>query len=488
MLDFFGEHRTTLLVLEIIYTTIIVLVFSPKIIMDTKNVSKTLAYLLLIIFLPFIGIFIYFMFGVNYRKNKFYTFKIERNEALFKQIQKNITTLHERVIDTLSPDVLAFQNTINFLFKGSYSPVTQGNHVELLLNGEEKFPKLMEIINQAKHHIHLEYYIYENDQIGNRLADLLIKKAEEGVIVRFLYDDFGSSKISKPLLKRLREGRVQVSPVNKIRFKLFANRMNYRDHRKIVVVDGEHVFTGGINVADTYINTLNKRYWRDTHLYFHGNGAYYFQFLFMTNWVFATQKPIPDLSNYFKAITQNYGNKIVQGVASGPDTNPSIMLATTASIYEAKERIYITTPYFIPVESVLNAIKSQALAGIDVRLLVPKKGDSVIVNAAAFSYYTELLRNGVRIFLYEKGFVHAKTMLIDHSFSCVGTANMDVRSQELNFEVNTHIYNQETNQQLYDIFMNDLKNSTEITYQQWKKRPKLKVFSEHLARLFSPLL
>lgn len=356
------------------------------------------------------------------------------------------------------------------------------------MNGEEKFSKVFEVIQKAKHHIHLEYYIYENDDVGNKLADLLVLKAKEGVVVRFLYDDMGSGKIGKKLLNRLKEAGVEVSPVNKITFRIFANRVNYRDHRKIIIVDGKEVFTGGINVSDKYINPNFKQYWRDIHLYIKGNGAFYFQFLFLSNWTFATEK-IPKLSQeYFKYENLGSENKIVQVAASGPDTKPSIMLSTTSAILSAKEKVYIVTPYFIPVETVLNAIKQVALSGLDVRLMVPKSGDSLIVNAAAYSYYEELLENNVRIFFYKKGFIHAKIMVIDDNFSCVGTANMDVRSQELNFEVNTLIFDKEVNQKLQNVFLGDIDDCDEIILNEWKKRPKHKVFFEHLARLLSPLI
>lgn len=476
-----------ILFFEIAYLIGIVLL-AGKIIMDTKTTSKTLAYLLLIIFLPLAGIIIYFVFGVNYRKNKFYNFKFERNEEIYRRVQDFITAYHNKVLARLPDHYSQFRNTINFLFSGSHSPLTQGNKIELLINGEEKFPKVFDIIRQAKHHIHLEYYIYENDDIGNQLANLLIEKSGQGVIVRLLYDGFGSGKIGKRLLTKLREGGVQVTPVNKIRFRLLANRVNYRDHRKIIIVDGEHVFSGGINISDRYINAGSGDYWRDTHLYLNGNAAAQFQYLFLTGWFFSTRQKIPNIREYFSFDENGTDGSYVQVVGSGPDVKPFIMLSTTSSIYEARKRIYITTPYFIPVESVLNAIKTQSQAGIDVRILVPEKGDSALVNIAAYSFYEELLRNGVRVYLYKKGFIHAKTIIVDDVFSSVGTANMDVRSQELNFEVNTHIYDREINRKLCNIFMVDLNDSTEIVYDEWRERPKIKVFFEHLARLFSPLM
>lgn len=485
--EFLSQFPYILPAIEILYLAGIFFL-AVRIIMDTRNTSKTLAYLLLIVFLPIIGIVIYFVFGVNYRKNKFYTFKIERNEEIYNRIKKYIKETHYETLGIRKKELEDFITTVNFLYHGGHSPLTRKNKVEVLINGEEKFQKVFEVLENAQHHIHLEYYIYENDDIGNRLADLLVRKSREGVIIRFLYDDMGSGKIGKKLLARLREAGVEVSPVNKITFRVLANRVNYRDHRKIIIVDGTKVFTGGINVSDKYINPNPTQYWRDMHLYIQGNGAFYFQFLFLSNWIFATEKIPPLSEDYFNYKDNEEGSTIIQVAASGPDTKPSIMLSTASAILSAKEKVYIVTPYFIPVETVLNAIKQAAIAGLDVRLMVPESGDSVVVNAAAYSYYEELLESNVRIFFYKKGFIHAKTMIIDDLFSSVGTANMDVRSQELNFEVNTLVFDKEINREIEQVFLHDMNDCSEIHLNEWRKRPKLKIFFEHLARLLSPLI
>lgn len=484
--DFFDQFPYILVGLEVLYL-IGIIFLAGKIIMDTRNTSKTLAYIMLIIFLPVVGIIIYFVFGVNYRKNKFYTFKIERNEQVYEAVSAYIKETHDKTLENHNEEIDQFLTTVNFLYNAGHSPLSQGNHAEVLINGEGKFEKVFEVLEKAVHHIHLEYYIYDNDEIGNRLADLLIKKAGEGVIIRFLYDDMGSGKIGKKLLKRLKTGGVEVSPVNKITFRLLANRVNYRDHRKIIIVDGAEVFTGGINVSDKYINPNPQQYWRDVHLYMKGEAAFYFQFLFFSNWIFATEK-IPEISQLYFKKSKEEGTSLIQTAASGPDTKPSIMLSTSSAVLSAKKRIYIVTPYFIPVETVLNAIKQAAVSGVDVRLMVPKSGDSVIVNAAAYSYYEELMQNNVKIFFYKKGFIHAKTMIIDDNFSSVGTANMDVRSQELNFEVNALVFDKKINEKLQDLFHEDMNDCEEISLVSWRKRPKYKVFFEHLARLLSPLI
>lgn len=487
MKEFLEQHHYILLGLEFLYFVGVILL-SAKIITDTKTTSKTLAYLLLIIFLPFVGILIYFFFGVNYRKNKFYDFKIERNETIYNEIQQFVQSSHHKVLASHQEELQKYFSTTSFLFNATNSPLTEQNSVELLINGEQKFPKVFEILKSAKHHIHLEYYIFEDDYIARELCQILIEKAKSGVMVRLVYDDLGSGKLTKTLKTELKNAGVELSPVNKINFRLFANRVNYRDHRKIIIVDANKVFTGGINVSQKYVNdNASKMYWRDTHLYFKGTGAFYYQFLFLSNWVFSTKK-IPQIDHSYFDYENIDGKQVLQCAASGPDTKPAIMMSTVSAIYSAKKRIFITTPYFIPVEAVLQAIKQMSLSGTDVRLLVPEKGDSMLVNAAAYSHYEELLEAGVKIYFYKKGFVHAKTILIDDELSIVGTANMDVRSQELNFEVNTLVYDKTIANQLADVFFEDLKSSEEINLKHWKSRPKLKSFFEHLARLFSPLL
>lgn len=475
------------IILQVLYV-IFLFFLSLKVVMDTKDPSKTLGYLILIIFVPFLGAIIYLFFGVNYRKNKFYTFKIEHNEEVYQAIKRYIEETNAEVLSEEKSKVEKYENTIQFLFKSIYSPLTHGNFVEVLINGEEKFPKVLKSLSEAKHHIHLEYYIYENDSISNQISDILIQKAKEGVKVRLLFDDLGSKKIGKDQLKKLREAGVEAHPVNKVRFKLLANRVNYRDHRKIIIIDGKEVFTGGINVSDKYINPNGKLYWRDTHLHLKGKATFYFQYVFLSNWIFATEKNVKIDKNYFDTEADFDSNQVVQVAASGPDSVPAIMLSTVSAIFAAKKRVYITTPYFIPVDMVLSAIKQQAMAGLDVRLLVPKQGDSVFVNGAAYSYYKELLQSNVRIFFYKKGFVHAKTMLVDDDLAVVGTANMDVRSQELNFEINTIVYDKKTNADLLNAFENDLKSSQEIFLKDWEKRPKIKIIFEQLARMFSPLI
>ena len=365
--------------------------------------------------------------------------------------------------------------------------MTGNNEVSLLLNGENKFPQVIAELEAAQHHIHIEYYIFENDGIGNQIKEILIKKAAAGVKVRFIYDDFGSRGIRKGFVRELVEGGVEAFPFYKIWFIALSNRTNYRNHRKIIVIDGCTGFVGGINVSDRYINPV-KPFWRDTHVMIKGPGVYYLQYLFICDWNFCCGKKLPVVPEYFCS-TKTKSKAIVQIAASGPDSDtPIIMYALLQTISLAKEELLITSPYFIPGETILDALCAAAMSGVKIKLLVPFKSDSALVNAAARSYYNEILEAGVEVYLYKKGFVHAKTVVADGQLAIVGTANMDHRSFELNFEVNAMIYDAPLAQQLKRAFEDDLKHAVKINSRDWGKRTLFKQLPEKLCRLFSPLL
>src|SRR5690606_14084910 len=310
-----------LILFEILYIALIVAVCF-RIIYDTVNHTKTIAYLLLVIFLPVVGIFFYFSFGINYRKRQLYSKKLVDDEAIGQRISQAIRdySLHTY---QLNEEQLAESRKISFLLLHAIeSPLTGGNAVKVLVNGEEKFPELMAALRQAEHHIHIEYYIYENDDIGQQIADLLIAKAQEGVIVRFIYDHFGSHTIHRRLVRRLRAHGVQAYPFHRITFLALANRLNYRNHRKIVVIDGKVGFVGGINVADKYINrgTGDELFWRDTHLRIEGPGVRQLQYTFLCDWNFTSKTPWEIDPLYFPEhqVVANPHNKIVQIATSGP--------------------------------------------------------------------------------------------------------------------------------------------------------------------------
>jgi cardiolipin synthase len=478
-------------IFDIVYIIVLILV-CLRIIFETRSSSKTLAYLLLAIFFPFGGMLFYFVFGVNYRKRIIYSRKLVQDEVLLKELNKKTVSLSARNLKKNALEIGNGQSLVSLLMNDSLSPLTSGNAVKLLINGEEKFPELMEVLNEAKHHIHLEYYIYEDDVIGNAIKDILIRKAKEGIEVRMIYDDFGSSSIRKKLVTELREGGVEAYPFNRVRLIYLANRINYRNHRKIVIVDGNTGFVGGMNIADRYTNngTEKKRmYWRDTHLRIDGPGILFLQHLFLCDWNFCSDQKMQPDKVYFHASPLKDFNMSVQIAASGPDSPAStIKLSFLKAINIARKEILLATPYLIPGGSILDALKVASLGGVKVKLLVPGLSESHLVNAAAWSNYGELLKAGVEIYTYHKGFMHSKTMVVDGGISIVGTANMDYRSFDLNFEVNAIVYGSEFGDQMRKAFHDDLHYSDKVKYEQWKSRPVHIKLLERTARLLSPLL
>lgn len=477
--------------IEVVYIIIVILV-CLRIIYDTRSSSKTLAYLLLAIFVPVLGILFYFIFGVNYRKRIIYSKKLIEDEERLKEVNDRTVILTKRNLKRNAVNVGNAQSLVSLLMNDNLSPLTSGNSVKLLINGEEKFPEVLEVLSQAKHHIHLEYYIYEDDIIGNRIKDILIRKAKEGVKVRLIFDDMGSRSIRNTIVPELRNSGVEAYPFNQIRLLLLANRINYRNHRKIIIVDGKCGFTGGINISDRYINDSedsDNLFWRDTHLRIDGPGILFLQNIFLCDWNFCANQKIQPEDAYFNTFTRHDSDINVQIAASGPDSPAStIKLSFLKAINLAKKEILLTTPYFIPGGSIMDAIKISAMGGVKVKILVPGISDSRLVNAAAWSNYGELLKAGVEIYTYNRGFMHAKTMVIDNYISVVGTANMDHRSFDLNFEVNAIVYAMEFAEKLRKSFHADLAYANRIGYDQWKSRPVYIKLAERTARLLSPLL
>lgn len=481
-----------ILLVEIIYLFVVILVIF-RVVNDTRSSTKALAYILFILFVPLIGMIFYFSFGINYRNRKLYSKKLGLDEPLRAQIKSKLDAYFE-AIQRSGLVGEKYQNLIEFTRRSGSSPLTTNNDVKLLINGEDKFPELLKALDNAQRHIHLEYYIFENDTTGNSVAEVLIRKAKAGVKVRFMYDDFGSHRLGKPFIKRLHDAGVETAPFYKIKWYALANRLNYRNHRKLFIIDGSTSFIGGINMSDKYRNDLNNKndlFWRDTHLMIKGQVTVYLQYLFLCDWNFSSASNLEYSESYFPDDTkqQTIEKEVVQIAASGPDsTQPVIFYTLLEAISSAKKSIYITSPYFIPGESLMDALIIAIQSGLDVKILIPGVSDSKMVNAAASAYYTELLRYGAKIYKYNKGFVHAKTMVVDGSLAVVGSANMDYRSFDLNFEVNAMVYSENIARQLTEIFDNDLKDSLQIDAETWLNRPKYIQLWDKMVRLLSPFL
>ncbi|WP_413511956.1 cardiolipin synthase [Myroides odoratus] len=479
---------------EVAYFLIAILV-AVRIIYDTDSISKTLAYLLLVFFVPIFGIIFYFSFGINYRRRKMYSKKLVANDNYAERLYKRLGEIHLDLKQQGHPIIEKNRSFVKLLSNAivGEGPLLVDNEVELLQNGEAFFPRLLADIKQAKHHIHIEYYIYENNEIGQEIAALLKVKAAEGVEVRFIYDDFGSRSIRKNIVKDMQAHKIQAFAFNKIILLALANRLNYRNHRKIVVIDGQIAYTGGINISDRYDNSRKGEsdfFWRDTHIRIEGSGAYGLQHVFLTDWNFCSKENIYFSADYFPKIHfENAKTMPLQVIASGPDSDvPSILFSVIQAIQAAEQEICITTPYYIPDESLQLAIKMAVLSGKKVKLLLPGITDSLAVKLASESYFQELLESGVEIYLYKKGFIHAKTWVIDAGISSVGTCNLDHRSFDLNFEVNVVVYDMDFAHQMRLMFEEDCKNSIKLELELWNKRSKWHRLKNSFLRLLSPLL
>ncbi len=479
------------LILILVYITIVVFTI-VRILLDTSTSSKSLAYVLLVLAVPVFGIIFYFSFGVNYRHR---SYNLEANSAhieVTKSYEAQIPDATEHFLDTENEVPGHFKSLVGFLHQTMNAYLSE-NSFQLLINGEDKFPNVLKTLSGARQFIHMEYYAWENDVRGNQIKDVLIQKAKEGLMIRILYDDYASMGIRKNIVKELQAAGVQIHPKIKIKLRQFANRLNHRDHRKVILVDGLFGFVGGINISDRYDNTIDTHlYWRDTHVKFTGPLVHDLQRHFLASWnaaqdekVLFSKDLLPSEENPvslpYKGLAQ-----IIPGGPYYPFSN--IMLSYLKIFNLARESLYITNPYFIPSSSILNALKQAAMSGVDVRLLLPDTSDSWLVGAASRFYFEELLDAGVRIFLYTKGFVHAKTVVADASVSVVGTANMDIRSFDLNFEVMSVVYGEGLGKKLETVFFEDLKLSREVEGSFWKQQPIHKKLGYATARLVSSFL
>ena len=485
---------TWLTILYVAYWLLLIAV-TIQIINQYTISSRASAWLFTVYFLPAFGLLLYFIFGVKRRKRKMYQQKLSVDQMALEKYQHKFIDETLQLIQQNKSKLNQFQGLGKMIYRDACSRLTIKNKVTLLENGEAKYPNLLTDINNAKHTIHIQYYIFRFDEVGNELIQLLIQKAKAGLEVRFIYDDYGSLGLNQAVLKRMRSYGIEAWPFAEIRLFAFTDRLNYRNHRKIVIIDGKVSYVGGINIGNEYNNQLDdgikRTFWRDSHLRIEGQAVAYLQNIFLNDWNFCTGQQV-DIEDVISADFEQWPdteNKMLQIIASGPDSpQPSILFSILHAINIAKTEILITTPYFIPNPALMMALKMAVLRDVTVKILVPDKSDSKVVNAAAQSFYYELLTVGVEIYKYTKGFVHAKTMVVDSFLSIMGTANFDERSFELNFEVNVTIYDESFAKQLKASFINDIKDSAQLQLEAWENRSAVKIFTEKIARLVSPIL
>lgn len=445
-------------------------------------------WLLVLYFIPVLGFVLYLLLGQDMRKRKMFRMK-EMEDHLNAQIQKQEDSIFHNecvVSDQLLED---YHDLVLYNLEASQAAYSEDNKVTIYTNGNDKFDALIEAIDSAEKFIHIQYYIIKNDILFERIAKHLVKKAEEGVEVRVLCDGMGGRFVKESYWKSLRRHGIQVAIFFPPMLKRLQLRINYRNHRKIAVIDGKAGFVGGFNIGREYIG-LDKKFgnWRDTHLKIEGSAVSQLQVRFILDWNYAAKDDLFSREGYFPEV-QGKGSTGIQIVSSGPDSkNQEIRDNYLRLISKAKKNIYLQTPYFIPDEAVMTALRMAAMSGVDVRLMIPCKPDHPFVYWATYSFVGDLLEAGAKCYTYDDGFLHAKGMMVDGLAASYGTANMDMRSFYLNFEVNAVIYSSDVTKQLEDIFLKDLGKCTEITPYDYSRRSLIVRMKEQVSRLLSPIM
>ena len=454
------------------------------VLMDNRQPAKTIAWVLVLLFVPVVGIVLYIFFGQNTRKMKLISGRsldqLSKRSMLEFVEQRNL-----RMPEYFSSLVRLFTNQ-------SLSLPFKDNAVEFYTDGYQFFPALLQAIKGATNHIHLDTYIIADDPLGRLVSDALIAKAREGVEVRLIYDDVGCWRVPERFFDRMRQAGVKVRSFMPVRFPAFTSKVNYRNHRKVCVIDGTQGFIGGMNIALRYVKGLHGGTlpWRDTHMRLRGSVVYALQRAFLVDWYFVDRTLIND-HRYYPPMPWHISNdSLAQVVTSSPIAQwPDIMQGYVRILLEAKRYVYMETPYFLPTEPVMFAMRTAALAGVDVRLLIPRRSDAWLIQLASMSYVTETLEAGVKVRLYEKGFNHSKLLVADDQISTCGSTNIDFRSFENNFEANVFFYDRQTALRIKDIYMRD--EDCSINFSEARElhhRPYMHRFVESLLRLLSPLL
>ena len=467
---------------------------------ERRNPASTMIWLLLLVLLPGVGLVMYFIFGENLRRKSSKKIK-DMKKALIKSdasreaydlmhlIDEQKKWLNSKESDDFFNE--EDKQAIRLLLNSGNTPITMGNQMTLFDEGVSKFESLINDIKSAKHHIHMEYYIIKDDVIGNRVREALIERAKAGVEVRVMYDPIGCYPLlltHRKFIRTMREAGIEVMAFMQDKV-LYYRNINYRNHRKIVIIDGKIGYIGGINIGDEYVHEDHRfGFWRDTHLRFEGNVVIMLQMVFLQDWFHRTGKVVFK-KEYFHIFIESKGSSIVQIAESSTDSEqPTIYQSYFYNITHAKKSVYIQSPYFVPDEALVTAIKSAVLSGVDVRIMFPGIPDHFVVYNASHSYIGEIAELGAKIYFYKKGFIHSKVMMVDHEFASVGTANMDVRSFKINAEINALIYDDESVKKLYEMYEKDITNCELLDPEVYLKKSIGKRFIENTCRLFSPIL
>lgn len=462
---------------------VVVIATIIHVLMDNRQQAKTVAWALVIYFVPVVGILGYIFFGVNTRRERM----VSRRSM--DQLTKRSMLQFVEQRDLQLPD--KHKPVIDLFVNESFSLPFGGNKVDIMTSGYEFFPSLLHDISLATSHIHIDVYIFEDDALGRLIADGLMAKARQGVEVRVVYDDVGCWQVANSFFEKMRREGIEVEPFMPVRFPSFARRANYRNHRKVFVIDGRVGYIGGMNIAERYVkgSKEGKQNWRDTMLRVEGRGVYSLQRTFLIDWYFVDRTLLSDRKYYPQNVDYS-PLTIVQTVTSGPTSPyPEIMQGFVRIIMAARRYVYVETPYFLPTSAVLYAMKSAAQSGVDVRLLVPARGDARFIDWASRSYLREAVEAGVKVGLYNAGFLHSKLMAVDDTIATCGSTNIDFRSFENNFESNMFIYDEEFAIRMREVFLADETHSLLLADMEDRMNPRFMArLCESVARLFSPLL
>lgn len=479
MPEFIYSHWFFLICCAIYAATILSIIY--VILKENRNPVRSLAWITVLFFLPVVGLVFYLFFGRSIKNKALISKRLKKRFAHNRAIrQVDIAKL------PLTPESRQQIRLGHTLARAVYFP---DNDIDIFTNGKDFFDAYKADLSNASKCIDIQFYIFNDDRIGTEIRDILIRKASEGVKVRVIYDHVGSFGASKQFFRKMQDAGIEAYPFFKVTFPEFATRVNWRNHRKITVIDNQIGYIGGMNIADRYIDGINGGVWRDTHIRIKGASVLGLLHSFHTDWAFMDLPHFDDGEDI--AIFQNGKNTGagVQILSSGPIGQwHNIALMFNKAIANAKKCIYIETPYFLPTEALLRALQSAALAKIDVRILIPRRPDSAMLKLASGSYIADCLRAGIKVYFYEAGMLHAKSIVIDDEFSTTGSTNFDFRSMEYNFECNAFIYSKEINNRMKEIFFDDIRQSTCVTISSWRKRPFVQKLKESCVRLMSPVL
>ncbi|MFB7142105.1 cardiolipin synthase [Gottfriedia sp. NPDC056225] len=474
---------TILLIVNILLAGILIFI-------EKRDVAATWAWLMILLFIPIVGFLLYLFLGRQLKQKNFYHLSNKERSYLQLAVTNQANQIHNDQRFIQDELLSKHSQLIMMNLKSANALLTTENEIQTFSDGYEKFNSLFEDIQNAEKEINIQYYIIQRDSLGKKLRDELTKKAEKGVKVRVLYDDIGSKKITPSFFKDLIKHGGEVKAFFPSFLRLINFRLNNRNHRKLCIIDGRVAYIGGFNVGDEYLGIDKKfGYWRDTHFRIKGDSVNQIQGRFILDWQQATKQHGHIIEEFTFNNVESIRNTPIQIVASGPNSETEHLKNMYVKlITSAKQSVYIQTPYFVPDASIMDACKIAALSGIDVRIMIPSKPDHPFVHWASLSYVGELLSYGAKILLYENGFLHAKTIVIDQEVASVGTTNIDTRSFKLNFEINAIVYSEKESSNLQNLFLSDCKYSSELTLEKYQARTIFIKIKEAISRLLSPIL